>query len=279
MKGLDSIKFRLYKCNNLIVPSTFSKQDMELCGMNSFCFATRLLHSVKKRWMQQKTNEDETQAVLALLKGLRNNVDFTDVASGFHSEKAAFLEVTKILQCFFRSISLSAMTFNKRDLKKQGISTDKVKLEHLGMGGAEIWRGTPDSRVRGFARDSDVALLPGGEPAGEDSNGTSTAIEAKLQIKKIHLQQLVKTAVVASFIENNRHPDLNTIVPTILIDTTHIVVALYCAKKDLLFISDKTRWRHDTKFNWVGITFLWAMINHRYEMQAQPSVHTYINSI
>ena len=98
------------------------------------------------------------------------------------------------------------MTFNKCDLKKQGISTDKVKLEHLGMGGAEIWRGTPDSRVRSFARDSDVALLPGGEAAGDDSNGTSTAIEAKLQIRKIHLQQLVKTAFVASFIENNKTP-------------------------------------------------------------------------
>ena len=62
---------------------------MELCGINSFCFASRLLN-FRKRWMHQKTNEDEDQAVMALLKGLRSNVDFTDVASGFHSEKAAF---------------------------------------------------------------------------------------------------------------------------------------------------------------------------------------------
>ena len=64
--------------------------------MNSFCFTSRLLH-FKKRWMQQKPNKDETQAVMTLLIGLWNNVDFTHVASGFHREKAAFMEVTNSL--------------------------------------------------------------------------------------------------------------------------------------------------------------------------------------
>ena len=119
-----------------------------------------------------------------------------------------------------------------------------VKLEHLGMGEQKF------GEVHLIAEQ--CGIVTRGEP-GDESNGTSTACEANLQIKKTHLQQLVKIAVVALFIENNRHPDLNTIVSTILIDTTHIIVALYCAEGDLLFVSDKTKWRHDNKFNLAGI--------------------------
>ena len=76
-----------------------------------------------------------------------------------------------------------------------------------------------------------------------------------MEIKKKYLPQLVKTAVVTAFIESNLHPELNTMVPTIMIDTTHAVIALYCTKHDLLFISDKFSWRIDDKFNLSGITF------------------------
>ena len=80
------------------------------------------------------------------------------------------------------------------------------------------------------------------------------------------LPQLVKTAVVAAFIESNLHPKLSTMVPTILIDTSNAIIALYCTKHDLLFISDTFSWQDGDKFNLGGITFLWAMINHRYEI-------------
>ena len=140
-----------------------------------------------------------------------------------------------------------------------------VSTGHLGMGVAETWRGTPDGRLRGFALDCDVTLLSGSEHLEDGSNGTSAPCEAKLKIKKKHLPQLVKTAVVAAFIESNLHPDLSTMVPTMLIDTKQAIIALYCAKQDLLFISEKFSWRDDDKFNLSGITLLWTMMNHRYE--------------
>ena len=55
-------------------------------------------------------------------------------------------------------------------------------------------------------------------------------------------------------------------VPTILIDTSNAIITLYCTKHDLLFISDTFSWRDGDKFNLGGITFPWAMINHRYEI-------------
>ena len=69
-----------------------------------------------------------------------------------------------------------------------------------------------------------------------------------MEIKKRFFPQLVKTAVVTAFIENNLHPELNIMVPTIMVDTTCAVIALYCTIHDLLFISDKFSWRND-KFN------------------------------
>ena len=75
-----------------------------------------------------------------------------------------------------------------------------------------------------------MTLLSGSEYLEDRSNGTLDPCEAKLKIKKKHLPQLVKTAVVVAFIESNLHPDLSTMVPTMLIDTKQ-VIALYCAHK------------------------------------------------
>ena len=57
----------------------------------------------------------------------------------------------------------------------------------------------------------------------------------------------------------------NTMVPTILVYTEKAMVALYCVKHDLLLVSYIFYWRDD-KFNMPGITILWAMINHKYEI-------------
>ena len=60
----------------------------------------------------------------------------------------------------------------------------------------------------------------------DESNSTSTIREAKLQIQKCHKPQLVK---MCSFIESNVHPALNSMIPSIIIDTCPAQVALCCA--------------------------------------------------
>jgi len=133
------------------------------------------------------------------------------------------------------------------------------------MGMAETWRGIPNSRLRGISLESDVPLLAGSTPQDSGSNGTTAVCEAKLKIdKKKNLIQIVKACVVSSFIEANLHPGLNSSVPAILIDSEKAMVALYCAKSDVLLVRKIFYWRDNDKFNVAGITFLWAMINHRY---------------
>ena len=109
-------------------------------------------------------------------------------------------------------------------------------------------------------------MLPSKRSANSDTNGTSTVCEAKVKIdKEYHLAQLVKTVVVSAFIEHNLHPDLNTTIPAILVDDKQAMVALYCVKEDLLLLSEVFCWRKGSFFNSPGMSFLWAIINHRYE--------------
>ena len=131
------------------------------------------------------------------------------------------------------------------------------------MGVAETWRGIPDGRLRGCALYADIPIISGHKQReSSGSNGTSVVCKAKLKISKRNLPQLIKTCVVSSFIV---HPGLNSMVPAILLDTEKAIVSLYCAENDLLLVSDAFRWNDGNILNMSGITFVWAMINHRYE--------------
>ena len=77
----------------------------------------------------------------------------------------------------------------------------------------------------------------------EESNGTTTICDTKLQITKHHKPQLVKMCVVSAFIEHNLHCSLSPMVPAIIIDTCQARIALYCVEKDVLMMSDKFHWR------------------------------------
>lgn len=266
MEGLGSIRFAYYKCTNLKVPSTFSEDDLALRKRNAYCFANDILY-FDRRWLMRPglTDRPETPAIKVFLRGLKSSVNLNVLDMGYHSEKLAFLQVADILRVFCANITLNAQQYNDNDLEKHGTDKEKVMIKHLGMGVAETWRGTPDARLRGTALDTDIPVLSGsGQSHDNGSNGTSTVCEAKLKISiKKNLSQLVKTCVVTSFIERNLHPSLNTMVPCILIDTKDAVVALYCARTDLLLVSDIFSWRDKDHFNMQGIFFLWTMINHR----------------
>ena len=262
MDGLNELTFTYYKCTDVIVPGCFSTpSDIGLRKRNVVCSAADMLDL----WMMEETNIPETPAVKAFLRGLQciNADDLSDLTLGFHSEKLAFLKVASILEMFCTEVCLNKMIYRESDV--EDFPKDKFKVQHLGMGVAETWRGTPDCRLRGFPL-GDVPVVSGNLPHEEESNGTTSVYEAKLKINKSrHLRQVVKTCVVASFIENGLHPTLNSMVPAICIDIERAFVVLYCPKQDILLVSDLFKWRNDTTLNITGIALLWAMINHRYE--------------
>lgn len=84
-------------------------------------------------------------------------------------------------------VKLSSREYSSQDLKHHNMST----IAPLGMGASDTWRGAPDACLRGFylpadstSVGSDVPLMYGRSSVPKDSdesNGTSTAWEAKLQ--------------------------------------------------------------------------------------------------
>ena len=118
MNGLTSLKFNIFKCDTIIVPSLFSKEDLVLRKTPTHCSVNDLLH-FDTRWVKEKTSLRETPALEALLRGLRANLDFTTIIDGFHSEKQAFLEIVRLIGCFCKNITLNAMTYSKAELEEQ----------------------------------------------------------------------------------------------------------------------------------------------------------------
>lgn len=261
------VKFFYYNCKNLIVPSQFSQTtDISLYRRKAYCVALDLLH-FEKRWWLGRCEIPQAPAIEAFLRSLNHDVDlgiFETKELGL--EKETFLKIVNIMATFCRQIILNKKDFKTIDLRQY---ESNITVENLGMGVAEMWRGVPDAQFRGYhtTDENDVALLAGTSTDTDDgSNGMTAAIEGKVKINKDNLPQLVKTCVVASFVENNLHPLLNPMVPTIIMDTTKAQIALYCVKNDILMISECFKWRDGTCFNRAGLFLLWGMINHRYEI-------------
>ena len=176
-----------------------------------------------------------------------------------------------------------------------------VRLCNLGIGKRSTWHGVPDMRVRGIpvvVRSQEEAEVreeeegevgderseaeDGGDneiESGSDdadtrsspSHGASTLVEAKVRIGwTSSLPQLVKTCVVSSFVEHSLYPQLQAMVPTILIGLRKFRVCLYSCTTDILYISRSVNLATETgKISTRALLFMWVVINHRQFLQCK----------
>jgi len=70
MDGIGAIRLSFYKCTDLMVPSTFNRQDARFHKRNACCFGSNILH-FNKRWLMERTDLPETPAIKVLLRGLK----------------------------------------------------------------------------------------------------------------------------------------------------------------------------------------------------------------
>lgn len=169
--------------------------------------------------------------------------------------------VTKILGPLFTEITM--------DMKFQAYIKDlqSVSAAYIGMGTFNTWHGTPDMRIR----DCNIVTIEEEEEEEDSDNdstcgtpcttspGNSTCVE-----ENEHISQLIAITVVASFTEHKSHPELNTLVPAILMDHDSFIVCLYDCKHDVLLISDpKNLSEDDGKLSRSGLLLLWVVIHHR----------------
>lgn len=146
-----------------------------------------------------------------------------------------------------------------------------LECDNIGMGTVHTWHGTPDARVRGaevvYRRETDemyeVSQAPSDDESDAASDGATTTVEAKVMTKDANLHQAVGTCVVSSFTEKSLHPDLNALVPTIIIDEKQFRVCLYNSEKDILLISKSKCLATNGGLSRSGMALLWLTLNHR----------------
>ena len=146
-----------------------------------------------------------------------------------------------------------------------------LEIGDLGMGTVHTWHGTPDARVRGaevvYRRETDeideVSQASRDDESETASDGATTTVEAKVMTKDANLHQAVGTCVVSSFTETSLHPNLNTLVPTILIDEKQFRVCLYDSNQDILMISKSKNLATKGGLSNSEMVLLWLTLNHR----------------
>jgi hypothetical protein len=147
---------------------------------------------------------------------------------------------------------------------------DKVTHGHLGMGKEEAtWYGSIDGSLRGHGVDGphgDFPLL------SDDAGVSPLSLELKRKAKK--LSQAMGSAVLASFTEHHLHPDLNPLMPCILLNCSSFQIVFYDCINDYLLVSEKVNLFYDDddeydddKRNWevskTAKLILWLVMNHR----------------
>ncbi len=76
-----------------------------------------------------------------------------------------------------------------------------------------------------------------------------------------HISQATSTAIVHSF---THHPDLNPMVPMLLLNGKVFQILLYDCKKDILLISSEVEYVGEEFSVSSGLVIQWPVINHRY---------------
>ena len=151
--------------------------------------------------------------------------------------------------------------------------TNRITYGSIGIGDRKLWWGEPDACVRPLDSDTPLKTNPNSTvvvatlPTDEETDGTdgeSSQFEAKKKKTYAHLPQAVVTAIVHSFTQNKRHPGLNPMVPTVLINGHVFRIILYDCSKDMLLVSTPVEYREGSKMTRLGTLVLWLIINHRY---------------
>lgn len=187
------------------------------------------------------------------------------------SEHTAFIEISRQILAPISGKNEVILDRTYRNLLKDLVTDSRLTSDCIGFGSSETWHGSPDARVRGteiighnfidddatepFGSDNDEEIS---DTCSNVSTGTTTTIETK------HLQQLVATCVVSSFIENNLQKKLPSMVPSILIDANGFSICFYDCVDDILLISQTIQLLSKTnRLSSNGVLLLWLTINHR----------------
>jgi len=184
------------------------------------------------------------------------------------SEHAAFIEISRKIFAPITGNNEVILDRTYRSYLKDLGTNSGLTSDSIGCGSSDTWHGSPDARVRGTeVIGHDFIDADDGSDKDEEISDTRNDISTgttKLRSQTKHLQQLVATCVVYSFIENNLHKQLPSIVPCILIDPNGFSICFYDCIDDILLISQIVQLQSTTNsLSSSAVLLLWLTINHR----------------
>ena len=156
------------------------------------------------------------------------------------------------------------------------INNQFVLITYHILGSRQTWHGELDLCASGVG-------ITAARPGPGDSNmtdddcegcqGERTNQEFKSRVNfdwKAHSKAIAQ-AIVFGFTEFNRHPDLSSLIPTVLLNHECFLVLIYDPKTDSLmgprkpvyYINRTIKVKTDPR-RYLGIFFLWLILNHRY---------------
>ncbi len=261
------IPMSIYHVNSgLLTRNNFSADGLHPTRTNKIAYFSKFLKCFKKEWLFSPINtEDEKieDAVACFNKYcsdvLNRSLDYNDTKEKFFFFKYA----TEVLVPLCSDVMLNSREY-KSVVTELGASPN-MSVGNLGLGTKKIWHGSPDCSLRA-AKSVTMLSLPRIH-TDEDTDGDATMTDAKLKIVKKHYQQLVRMNVVASFTEKNRHTDLTSTLPSMLIDRENILFSIYSCDTDELYISPIWNISTYSDGNYellkCGALLLWLLVNHR----------------
>ena len=191
-------------------------------------------------------------------------IDVTSISAGPTEHMSFFTIADKLLTMLGHEVCLSSC------YKSQCEESAKFKVGHMSIGSVDTLHGYPDAKIRAMGT-SVHCLRPASRdsPSSSPSEGDCVYAEGKLTPAKFNKHQLIATAVVTSFIEHNRHADLNPFVPVIMMCVPKAMMCVYDCTQDVLLVSNPYDWiiyedDEPTDIDKTGVFLLWIAIHHRY---------------
>ena len=207
-------------------------------------------------------NSDVEEAVDRLCSVMSNGLE-ESLATGLskepHKGGQLWYTVAHVLFPLTNSCILS-MDCRKRQTTPIAKVLPEIQRGFIGIGTEGVWHGTPDAicnipvLTTSVSRDTD------------SSDGATSTLEEKVKFVDDDLKQVVGHAVVASFINKNRHPHHNSMTPSVGLAKGELIMAAYdCTSDVLLILHPPVEWFSlaTQSYDAVGLVTLWAFLHHR----------------
>ena len=207
-------------------------------------------------FLQDEDEEKKCPKVDCILSGASESE-----AAMFHNVMTDFVqELGRV------TLNRDYQRFFSDDYTPRGITdtsaSGRVMYGPIGIGKRGVWWGEPDACVRPLNSDDHD---PSDSPVVvATSCEAESQFEAKKEIEYGHLPQAIAIAIVHSFTQSNRHPMLNPMVPTVLMNGYKFQIILYDCHNDVLLVSTTVEYKINDRITTLGTQILWNIINHRY---------------